>query len=161
MRKLILIIILSIFASNLGAMEMSTKGIDSLIKKHEGLALKSYKCLSGKHYLIGYGNIAKPNQRITKQKAEIKLRSRLPKYEKMVNDKIKIPLTQGQFDCLTDLSFNLGHLPNKIVKYVNNYDFNNAIKIIYSYHHCNKKDVKSLKKRRLADINSFCQVSII
>ncbi len=90
-------------------MKTSEKGI-AIIKKYEGLRLSAYKCPAGK-LTIGYGhtgNDVKPGMSINKEMAELLLKQDLRLFEKAINDLIKVPLTQNQFDALVSLTYNIG-----------------------------------------------------
>jgi len=94
-------------------MKTGTKGI-ALIKKWEGCKLDAYVCAAGKN-TIGFGNTfyedgskVKPGDKITQQRAEELLLNLLPKYEGVVTQKVKAPMTQNQFDALVSHTWNSG-----------------------------------------------------
>lgn len=90
-------------------MKISPKGL-AVIKQFEGLRLTAYKCPAGV-LTIGYGstgNHVKPGMTITEQEAERLLLDDLARFEVGVQEVIKQPLTQGQFDALVSFSFNVG-----------------------------------------------------
>jgi lysozyme len=96
-------------------MKTSDKGV-SLIKAHEGKRLSAYTCPGGV-LTIGYGHTSaagKPDvvrgMRITEREAEDILRRDLSRFEARVNQLVKVPLTQGQFDALVSFDFNTGKL---------------------------------------------------
>jgi lysozyme len=80
-----------------------------LIKKHEGIRLKSYRCPAGV-WSIGYGSTAgvKPGMLIDLQYAEALLRQDLERFERGVKLLVKVPLNDNQFAALTSFAFNLG-----------------------------------------------------
>jgi len=80
----------------------------ALIKKYEGLRLKSYQDSVGK-WTIGYGHTrnACPDKEITIREAEMFLKWDVEDAEMGIN-KLKLDLTQNQFDALVDWVFNLG-----------------------------------------------------
>ena len=87
-------------------MKTSNKGIE-LIKQHEGVRLKAYKCPAGV-WTIGYGHTTDvfEGKEITADEAEELLRGDLITAETEVN---KVPgLNQNQFDALVSFTFNLG-----------------------------------------------------
>lgn len=88
--------------------QIGQKGLD-LIKRFEGLKLRSYKCPAGV-WTIGYGHTGNvtANQIITSEQAEQLLRSDLRVFEKVVSDAVTVPLNQNQFDALVSLAFNIG-----------------------------------------------------
>ena len=88
--------------------QIGQKGLD-LIKRFEGLYLRSYKCPADV-WTIGYGHTknVNGNQIITSEQAEQLLRSDLRVFEKVVSDAVTVPLNQNQFDALVSLAFNIG-----------------------------------------------------
>jgi lysozyme len=96
------------------AMKVSAKGL-ALIKQHEGLVLHAYKDPIGV-LTIGYGHtsMAGPpkvyaGQTITKAEAGRILRQDVDKFSAGVLELLEgVDLTQGQFDALVSLAFNVG-----------------------------------------------------
>ena len=97
-------------------MKTGIAGIE-LLKNSEGCILHGYKdpVTGDKPFTIGYGNTyyedgskIKLTDKITKQRAEELFLNLLPKYEKIVNDKIKVKLSQNQFDALVSHTWNTG-----------------------------------------------------
>lgn len=96
-------------------MNLSTKGL-ALIKKHEGLRLKAYRCPAGV-LTIGYGHTGpdvKEGLEINQAKANCLLDSDVRFAVKKVNELVKKPITQNQFDALVSFTFNLG--PGNLAK---------------------------------------------
>lgn len=95
-------------------MKTSQKGIN-LIVSFEGFSAKPYLDSAGIP-TIGYGNTYYPGGKkvtmkdpaITKEKGIELFSSVLPIYEKIVNNKVKIALTQNQFDALVSHTYNTG-----------------------------------------------------
>ena len=90
-------------------MKLSQKGLQ-LIKDFEGLELKVYVCPAGV-LTIGYGSTGshvKKGMVITEGEAEKLLRTDLLRFEESVNNLVKVPLTQGQYDALVSFAFNCG-----------------------------------------------------
>ena len=95
-------------------MHMSQGGLDNLLKKFEGCKLKAYRCPANV-CTIGYGHTSaagspevKDGMVITQERAEEILKIDLLKYERAVDDLVKIELTQNQFDVLVDFAYNAG-----------------------------------------------------
>jgi len=85
-----------------------------LIKLFEGLRIKAYLCSAGVP-TIGFGNTfyedgskVKLGDTITIERARELFELLLPRYEKIVNNKIKRQLTQNQFDALVSHTYNTG-----------------------------------------------------
>ncbi|WP_415327942.1 lysozyme [Chryseobacterium sp. MMS23-Vi53] len=95
-------------------MKTSQKGIN-LILSFEGFSAKPYLDSAGIP-TIGYGNTYYPGGKkvtmkdpsITKEKGAELFSSVLPTYEKIVDNKIKVALTQNQFDALVSHTYNTG-----------------------------------------------------
>ena len=93
---------------------MSDKGI-KLLKESEGLRLKAYQD-GGGVWTIGYGHTSAAGGMkvyagltITKEKAEQLLREDLSRMTyPVIDDLVKVPLTQGQFDAMCSFIYNLG-----------------------------------------------------
>jgi len=95
-------------------MHMSQGGLDNLLKKFEGCKLKAYRCPAGV-CTIGYGHTSAAGMpqvtdgmTITQARAEEILRVDIVKYERAVDDLVKVELTQNQFDVLVDFAYNAG-----------------------------------------------------
>lgn len=90
-------------------MKISQTGLDK-IKRHEGLRLYPYKDEAG-HWTIGYGHKLLPGEwydKINEQQAEDLLRQDLAIAESAVNDLVKVPLSQNQYDALVSFVYNVG-----------------------------------------------------
>jgi GH24 family phage-related lysozyme (muramidase) len=98
-------------------MNASEAGI-AFTKKHEGYRSSLYHDSKG-HCTIGYGHLVNlgacgpaarltyPGQ-ITEPQADQLFRGDLAFAEQAVNDLVRVPLSQGEFDALVDFVFNLG-----------------------------------------------------
>lgn len=89
-------------------MQLSDDGFE-LIKKHEGLKLSAYRCPAG-IWTVGYGHTrgVRAGMRISIEDAESFLREDVADAERSVNELVRVPLSQGQFDALVSFVFNLG-----------------------------------------------------
>lgn len=95
-------------------MKTSQKGIN-LILSFEGFSSKPYLDSAGIP-TIGYGNtyylggkkVTMKDAAITKEKGAELFALVLPAYEKIVNSKLKIAITQNQFDALVSHTYNTG-----------------------------------------------------
>lgn len=94
-------------------MKISDAGI-ALIKRWEGERLTAYQC-SAKVWTIGVGHTAamgdpKPvaGMKITQDESTAILRRDLSRVEKDVEQAVKVPLNQRQFDTLVSFVFNVG-----------------------------------------------------
>ena len=88
-------------------MKTSAQGI-GLIKRHEGLRLKAYRCPAGV-WTIGFGHTRGVREGfvITEEEAGVFLKSDLRDAENIVN--VALPcINQNQFDALVSFVFNVG-----------------------------------------------------
>lgn len=93
------------------ALSEPPKGVSNidLIKEFEGLRLTAYKDIVGV-WTIGYGHTktAVEGMRITSAGAEMLLRSDLEWVEGVLNNSVKVPLKQNEYDALASLIYNIG-----------------------------------------------------
>lgn len=121
-------------------MDISDKGLH-LIGKFEGCVLHVYNDAVRTpeypkgHATIGYGHLLHKGaftpedpQTITQEEAERILREDAARFVKCVNDHVRVPLTQNQFDACVSLAFNIGEgdevagkgfAGSSLVKYLN------------------------------------------
>lgn len=89
-------------------LRISQRGVN-LIKEFEGCRLTAYLC-PARVWTIGYGSTGRhvtPGLTITKERAEELLREDLVRFEDAVR-KAAGRCTQGQFDAMVSLAFNIG-----------------------------------------------------
>lgn len=92
-----------------GTMTTSLQGVE-LIKSFEGLRLTAYRDAAGV-LTIGYGHTGSDvaaGATITAARAEELLRADLAGAEAAVTSAVQVPVTQGQFDALVSLVYNIG-----------------------------------------------------
>lgn len=113
-------------------MKISQAGIDA-ITRHEGLRLTAYPdpASGGDPWTIGYGHTrdVEKGQTITKHQAEVFLRDDLAWVERCIERNVTVPLTQGQYDALCSLIFNIGQsafASSTLLKLLNQRDYAGA-----------------------------------
>lgn len=85
----------------------------AFIKSEEGFSAKAYPDGVLK-YSIAYGHQIipgdglKPSSVITVAEGDQIFDRDIPKYEKVVRDNVRVPITQNMFDALTSLAYNVG-----------------------------------------------------
>jgi lysozyme len=95
-------------------MQLSNHG-EAVIKNFEGLRLSAYRDSAGV-WTIGYGSTRyhdgkaiKPADKLASEaQADALFRNTLGQYEDAVNNLVKVPLSQNQFDALTSFAYNEG-----------------------------------------------------
>ncbi|MGZ3945618.1 MAG: lysozyme [Mucilaginibacter sp.] len=95
-------------------MKLSDQGITA-IKNFEGLRLTAYRDIAGV-WTIGYGSTryhdgrpVRPGDKlVSEQQASALFSNTLGQYEDAVNQYVKVPLTQPQFDALVSFTYNEG-----------------------------------------------------
>jgi lysozyme len=144
-------------------MQASKNCID-LIKKFEGLSLKSYRCPAGL-LTIGYGNTqwedstkVKENQTLTIERAEKLLTFWVSKYA----NNIKVKCNQNQFDSLVSFAYNtgIGNFNNSTLKkkVIANPDDPTIRAEFMKWVKSNGKQLAGLVKRRDAEANLYFKI---
>jgi lysozyme len=94
-------------------MKLDNKGI-KILEELEGLELKSYKC-SADVWTIGLGNTfyedgskVKEGQSISKERAYLLFNLISKKFEKAINENVKVNISQNQFNALFCFVYNIG-----------------------------------------------------
>ena len=153
-------------------MHISQEGI-TLIKHYEGCPKDkdgnavSYRCAANKA-TIGYGSLklidgspVTDNISITMQEAEDLLAHELVEYEGYINDLVKVPLKQNEFDALVSWVFNLGPSNLKsstMLKVLNAGKYQEVPEQIKRWNKVNGKVNEGLVKRRKSEALLFeCQ----
>ena len=80
-----------------------------LIKSFEGLRLRAYQDAVG-IWTIGYGTTrgVRPGMTISKEEAVKFLQEDLARFEKSINDAVKVPINDNQFSALASFTYNVG-----------------------------------------------------
>ena len=143
-------------------MKTSQEGIN-LIKKFEGCKLTAYKCPAGV-WTIGYGHTdgVKKGQKITKARAEEYLKNDLIKYEKGVENLVKVTLNQNQFNALVSFAYNCGLSALKtstLLKKLNKKDYKGASNEFLRWNKANRRVLEGLNTRRKAERDLFDKIS--
>lgn len=118
-------------------MKISQQGIQ-LLKEREACVLKPYRDTKGV-WTDGWGNthgVIPNGPPITQEKADADFERHLEVFEKAVNDCVKVPLEQHQFDALVSFSHNCGKhalaygggegRPSSILRALNRGDYEGA-----------------------------------
>lgn len=140
-------------------MKISTKGI-GMIKVFEGLRLKAYRCTAGK-LTIGYGHTAgvKEGDVIDNKTADRFLMEDLAWSEECVNSSVSVNITQGMYDSMVSLVFNIGSGAFKkstLLKKLNSGDYIGASNEFGRWIHSGGRVVQGLIERRAKEKVMFC-----
>ena len=135
-------------------MKISEEGI-SLIKRFEGCRLEAYKC-SAEVLTIGYGHTGgvKEDDTITQEEADKLLKADVFKFEKNVEDNVKVELNQSQFDALVAWTFNLGVgnlRSSTMLQKLNNEDYTSVPSEMKRWNKAGGKTLDGLIRRREAE----------
>lgn len=91
-------------------MKTSLEGVE-FIKSFEAFSASPYVCPTGRP-TVGYGHVIAQGEDfhkpLTQEEAEDLLYYDLDYYERAVNELVKVPLTQQQFDALVSFCYNVG-----------------------------------------------------
>lgn len=135
-------------------MDISSRGL-VLIKEYESYSAEAYLCPEGVP-TIGWGSIrwdartpVKLGDRCTVEQAEMLLRKECSLIEDAIDNTVRVPLTQGQFDCLVSWGYNVGiawitgkgHQQATLIKYLNRGEYDKVPSELLKF----KKGAKSGK----------------
>lgn len=139
-------------------MKISEHGLD-LIKKHEGLRLKAYRCPAGV-LTIGYGSTSGVTEgmEITEAQADERLRRDVETAERCVNASVRGAITQGQHDALVSFCFNLGCgalRKSTLLKHVNDGNDMSAAMELAKWVNAGGKRLPGLVARRQDEMELF------
>lgn len=144
-------------------MKISRSGID-LITRWEGCKLTAYLD-GGGVWTIGYGHTSAAGAPEVKRGLKISLQDAkdifvrdVVKYEAAVDKAINRPMTQGQFDAMVSLCYNIGpgaFAGSTLVRKFNAGDIAGAKRAFGSWIKDNGKVVKGLQNRRADEQNHF------
>jgi lysozyme len=144
-------------------MDISAAGLH-LIKSFEGLRLEAYQDSVGV-WTIGYGHTGpevRPGLTWTQAQADEALANDVRWAVNAVNKMVTVPLTQGQFDALVSMVFNLG--PNALtgshlLNYLNTKQYVLACAEFPKWIYAGPTPLLGLLRRRLAEATMFAEAS--
>lgn len=87
---------------------MSAAGL-ALIQQHEGFRARP-EPIPGGDWVVGYGHVrvGEAGKQVTRKEAAELLAADLAPVERTVNERVKVALTQSQFDALVSFAFSIG-----------------------------------------------------
>ena len=147
---------------------ISSKGLNFL-KNYETLQLKMYNDSAG-HATIGYGHLIhlgpisgqaseKPFENgLTKEQASALLKQDLSKYEQAVNDNVKVPLCQQEYDALVIFCYNIGihgFKSSSALKEINKKHYHLVGSKMKLWNRAGGKVSRGLRNRRAEEVEIF------
>jgi len=144
-------------------MRISPAGID-LIRSFESLRLEAYRCPAGV-WTIGWGHTlgVQPGMHIDEARAAELLAEDIAEVERDLPSAVPVSLTQGQWDALVSLCFNLcggarslPHTCPRLVACLNARDFAGAVReLLNTCHALGGAVLPGLARRREAESKLF------
>ncbi len=141
-----------------GTLSTSEQGLD-LIKGFEGLRLTSYQDSAGV-WTIGYGHTegVRPGQTISQAQADNFFRSDVAWAEQAVRNNVSVPLNQGQFDAVVNITFNVGAgalESSTLLRKLNAGDYAGAREEFGRWVHAGGESLEGLVRRRAEEAELF------
>lgn len=142
--------------------KMGSLGL-ALLKSFEGKRLNSYDDGVGV-WTIGYGTTRINGVKVTRgmtisdSQAEEYLKADLNSFEKTVNEAVKVPLNQNQFDALVSLTYNIGSSAftnSTLLRKLNASDYKGASDQFLVWNKGGGKVMRGLVRRREAEKKLF------
>jgi lysozyme len=136
-------------------MDISASGI-ALIKQFEGCRLSAYRDVSGV-LTVGWGHTGKDVTKgltITQARADTLLRQDLNEFVIGVNQCVKVPINQNQFDALVSFAYNVGLgalRTSTLLEKLNEKDYMGAANELDKWVHSGGKVIQGLVTRRNAE----------
>ncbi|MCT8345156.1 MULTISPECIES: lysozyme [Photorhabdus] len=139
-------------------MQISEHGLAEL-KIYEGCSLTAYLC-PARVWTIGYGHThgVKPGDAITERQAEQFLLDDLAPVYITLENSVKVPLTQGQFDALCSFIFNCGasaFVRSTLLKKLNAGDYKGAANQFMEWNKAGGRVLPGLDARRASEKTMF------
>lgn len=137
---------------------------DTLIKKWEELRLEAYLPTPNDVWTIGWGHTktAKRGMKITRQEAQRLFDSDVQWAEDAVNNLVKVPLTQNQFDALVSFVFNIGETKfrkSTMLRKLNAGDYEGAAAEFPRWNKQKGEVLRGLVRRRAEEMEYFLSPS--
>ncbi len=131
-----------------------------LIKKWEALKLEAYLPTPNDVWTIGWGHThtTKRGMKITKAEAQALFDRDIAWAERAVNTKVKVPLTQNQFDALVSFVFNVGETAfanSTMLRKLNAGDYQGAANEFPRWNKQKGQVLRGLVRRRAEEMEIF------
>jgi lysozyme len=134
----------------------------SAVKVAEGFRASAYFDRTGKVWTVGFGETLGVTERtrITEDEADKRLRTRLSAFGSGVQRLVRVPLTQSQFDALTDFAYNGGLAAlaqSALLMRLNNRDMQGAAFEFSRWNKSGGEVLAGLTKRRAMEHSWFAE----
>lgn len=126
-----------------------------LIKSFEGLRLQAYRDAVG-IWTIGYGTTrgVQPGMKISEKEAEEFLQDDLARFEKAINDAVKVSINDNQFSALVSFTYNVGSgalRSSTLLRLLNRGDIRGAANQFPRWNRAGGRVLPGLTRRRNAE----------
>lgn len=144
-------------------MRTSPAGVEA-IKRFEGCVLSAYRCAAGR-CTIGYGHTGPDvadGMTWTAARADAALALDLQRFEQAVESAVTRPMSQGQFDAMVSLAFNIGtenFKTSTLVKKFNAGETEAAAAQFVAWHNVRGSFNAGLLNRRAHELWTFARAS--
>jgi lysozyme len=143
-------------------MNCSDQGLRQIMA-FEGVRLTAYPdpATGGAPWTVGAGHTGPdvhPGMTITQDECMELLRGDIAHAEKVINDAVKVNISQNEFDALCSFVFNVGagnFLSSTLLKLLNNGDYHGAANQFRWWDRAGGHEMPGLLKRRLAEAAIF------
>ena len=130
-----------------------------LIKSFEGLRLRAYKDAVG-IWTIGYGTTrnVRPGMTISEDQAVSFLQEDLSRFEKAINDSVRVPINDNQFSALASFTYNVGpgaFRSSTLLRKLNGGDIRGAADELLRWDKAGGRPLAGLTRRRKAERSLF------
>lgn len=154
----------------------ASQKLQAFLKSKESLRLKAYPDpkTGGAPWTNGYGSTkgVKPGDVWTEAEAEARFLEDLAFFEGLVNSFVKVPLTQGQYDAMVSIVYNVGPgskdrdgiirlkdgRPSTLLKRLNEGDYKNARAEFFRWVSPGSNVERGLRIRRTSEVTEFWDV---
>lgn len=152
----------------------TSERLKTFLKQKESLRLTAYPDpkTGGAPWTVGYGSTGadvREGTVWTQEKADQRFEDDLEQFEFIVNDAVKVPLTQGQFDALVSIVYNVGPgskykdgivrlkdgRPSTLLRKLNEGDYKNARAEFYRWVSPGSGVENGLRIRRGQEVTEF------
>lgn len=146
-----------------------TKSLIDILKEEEGFSAVAYKCPAGR-WTIGYGSTFWEDGKPVKQgdgpidhdrASKLVMAHFAREVQPALDDLVKVPLTQNQYDALADFIYNVGvgnFSKSTLLKLLNVKDYTGAANEFVKWNKGGGKVLQGLVRRRKKEQDLFLKI---